>query len=305
MPPMVVVFGTVCLDRVRRLPHLPAPGGYVEAIDEAIALGGEAANTALALSSWGGTPILASNPLGDDADGQDLRSRVLARGLDLRELRSSKPSAAPVCDVFVTPDGERTMIGRGFSALDHTIDLSKLPLARGGLFAAEPNMQDASRQAVRRAAEAGMRTYVMDFIRDREPLTPGSFWQSSTDWAGSRGDVEANLAYVSDLIERTGVFAILTDGPSGFVAGGPKLAPRFYPPFPTPATVDATGAGDTFRAGMLHGLSRNWEMSVCLQFAAVAGALSVGYLGASNRIPTLGEIAAHLGENPEIVTEYI
>ena len=113
----VVVFGTVCLDRVRRLPNLPAPGGYVEAIDEALALGGEAANTALALAAWGGSPILASNPLGDDADGQDLRERVQARALDLRELRTSRLTNAPVCDVLVTPDGERTMIGRGvFSA---------------------------------------------------------------------------------------------------------------------------------------------------------------------------------------------
>src|SRR3569623_2110690 len=94
LPYPVVVFGTVCLDRVRRLPNLPARGGYVEAIDEALALGGEAANTALALAAWGGSPILASNPLGDDADGQDLRERVRDRALDLRELRRPLPTRA-------------------------------------------------------------------------------------------------------------------------------------------------------------------------------------------------------------------
>ncbi|RYG17595.1 carbohydrate kinase family protein, partial [bacterium] len=249
VPKSVVVFGTVCLDRVRRLPNLPAPGGYVEAVDEEVALGGEAANTAVALAAWGGSPILASNPLGDDADGQDLRERVRARGLDLRELRTHLLTKAPVCDVFVTPDGERTMIGRGFSALDGAIDLSKLPLQSGGLFAAEPNMEEASRAAVRLAAEAGMRTYVMDFIRSDEPLSEGSFWQSSTDWAGRRNNPVTNLRFVDDLVARTGVTAILTDGPNGFVAGAPGQPARFFPPFPTPRTVDATGAGDTFRAG--------------------------------------------------------
>ena len=304
LPHPVVVFGTVCLDRVRRLPNLPAPGGYVEAIDEALALGGEAANTALALAAWGGSPILASNPLGDDADGQDLRHRVRAREVDLRELRTPLPTKAPVCDVFVTPDGERTMIGRGFSALDETIDLSKLPLHDGGLFAAEPNMAESSRAAVRMAAAAGMRTYVMDFVRPQETIGPGSFWQSSTDWAGKRENVDGNRLFVDDLVARTGATAILTDGPNGFVCGSPGRPARFYAPFPTPATVDATGAGDTFRAGMLHGLSHRWPLHECLRFAAAAGALSVGYLGASNRIPTVAEIDQHIRSNPQIAQAY-
>lgn len=305
-PPLhpVVVFGTVCLDRVRRLPNLPAPGGYVEAIDEALALGGEAANTALALAAWGGSPILASNPLGDDADGHDLRGRVHSRGLDLHELRTPLPTKAPVCDVFVTPDGERTMIGRGFSALDETIDLSKLPLRQGGLFAAEPNMGESSRAAVRLASEAEMRTYVMDFVRPHEPIGPGSFWQSSTDWAGERENVEGNRAFVDDLVARTGATAILTDGPNGFVCGSPGLSARFFRPFPTPVTVDATGAGDTFRAGMLHGLSHGWPLDDCLRFAAAAGALSVGYLGASNTIPTVAEINGHVESHPSISADY-
>lgn len=301
---MIVVFGTVCLDRVRRLPRLPEPGGYVEIDDETVVLGGEAANTAIALTAWGDRPVLASNPLGGDSEGEDLRNRVRARGLDLRELRSTRPATAPVCDVLVTPDGERTMIGRGFSALDRTIDLTHLPLTSGGWFTAEPNMEDASRRAVRMAQQAGMRTYLMDFLRPTDPIAPDSIWQSSTDWAGVRGDPEANQAYVDALVARTGAFCILSDGANGLVAGGQGMPARWYPPFPTPALVDMTGAGDMFRAGMLHGLSRGWKMNVCLQFASVAGCLSVGYLGASGRVPTLQEIAAHLANHPDIVVSF-
>lgn len=49
---MVVVFGTVCLDRILRVARLPGHGGYVEIDDEVLMLGGEAANTALALQTW-------------------------------------------------------------------------------------------------------------------------------------------------------------------------------------------------------------------------------------------------------------
>ncbi|RYG19704.1 hypothetical protein EON82_21135 [bacterium] len=55
---------------------------------------------------------------------------------------------------------------------------------------------------------------------------------------------------------------------------------------------------------MLHGLSHGWTLGECLRFAAAAGALSVGYLGASNRIPTLDEIAAHVASNPGIAADY-
>ena len=301
---MLVVFGTVCLDRVRRLPHLPAPGGYVEVTEETTHLGGEAANTALSLLAWGDAPVLASNPLGDDAAGTDLRARVVARGLDLCELRGAARAEAPVCDVLVTPDGERTMIGRGFSRLDSVVDLGALPVRSGGLFSADPNLAETSRAAVRAAQAAGMRAYLMDFLRPDDPLGPGSFWQSSTDWAGTWGGVEANLAHVDALAARTGAFCILTDGPNGLVAGGPGLPARHYPPFPAPTRVDTTGAGDAFRAGMLHGLARGWALPVCLQFAAAAGALAVGRPGASTEIPTRSQIASLIAESPQVVVGY-
>lgn len=301
---MIVVFGTVCLDRVRRLPHLPPRGGYVEVLEETTVLGGEAANTALTLQAWGDSPILASHPLGDDGEGFDLRNRVRSTGIDLRELRSPRRSEAPVCDVLVTPDGERTMIGRGFSALDRSIDLSNLPVGKGGLFTADANVEDASRVALRRAQAAGMRTYAMDFLRAQEPLVPGSYWQTSTDWAGAPGEIDRNHSVVREMAARTGAYCILTDGANGLYAAGPNRAARHYPPFKPVARIDTTGAGDAFRAGMLHALSRGWDLQVCLQFASAVGALAVGYAGASARIPSLGDVAALIAAQPEVVVAY-
>ncbi len=290
---MIVVFGTVCLDRVRRLPHLPAPGGYVEVEDETSALGGEAANTARHLLAWGDAPVLASNPLDDD-----LRARV--GDLDLREL-GEPVSEAPMCDVLVTPDGERTMIGRGFSRVDGSLDLARVPLEKGGLFTADSNFPDSALAAARIAKAAGMRAYLMDLV---EPDAPQDFWQTSTDWAGAPGDLAANLADVAGRVARTGAFCVLTDGGNGLVAGGPSLPTRAYPAFPPPARVDSTGAGDAFRAGMLHGLARGWSLPACLQFASAAGALAIGHPGASLRISTRGEIARLIADNPQTAVEY-
>jgi sugar/nucleoside kinase (ribokinase family) len=301
----VVVFGTLCLDRLRRIPQLPGVGGYVEIEQESVHLGGEAANTAHALHAWGDPFVLTGNALGDDASGQQLRALMAAKGLASTVAGTPPPLVrTPVCDVYLTPDGERTMFGLGFAAMEPTLSEDSLPLKPGAWFTAEPNMEHASRQAVRMAQTAGMRTYVMDFIRADDPITKDTVWQCSTDWAGHRNNVQRNLVWVQEFVDRHGCLAILSDGPNGLVAGSPDLPVRAYPPFPAPSVVDTTGAGDLFRAGMLHGLTRNWPLGRCLVFASAAGCLKCAYLGATTRVPTIEEIEAHIAAYPEIAKQY-
>jgi sugar/nucleoside kinase (ribokinase family) len=144
----------------------------------------------------------------------------------------------------------------------------------------------------------------MDFVGDDAPIFPGSYWQSSTDWAGKRGNSRANLAFVKARIERYGCFAILTDGPNGFVAGSPNSSPRVYPPYPAGEVVDATGSGDIFRAGMLYGLEIGWPPSHCLQFASAAGCLACQSLGATASVPTVAEVQALIAANTESSERY-
>lgn len=300
---MVVVFGTVCLDRILRVPTLPAQGGYVEIDQELVLLGGEAANTALALTTWGVEVALFPNAMGNGSDARRLMDLVREKGLPLDYLREGS-APTPVCDVFVTPDGDRTMFGHGFKDMDDASDLDGLPLFPGAWFTAEPNMSALSREAVRRANAAGMKVYTMDFVRAEDPIPKGSFWQASTDWAGNRGDVAGNVAFVDDLVRRRECTAILTDGPAGFVVGGPDAPARPYAPFPCPAMLDSTGAGDAFRAGMLYGLESGMAIADCLSFAAAAGSLSCGTLGATTRVPMPAEIHALIADNPHVAQTY-
>lgn len=295
---MVLVFGTVCIDRIRQVPHLPPVGGYVEVTEEIDLLGGEAANTAVALQSWGAAVMLHGNALGSGADGDLLRRLVAEKGLQIESQETQ--NYAPVCDVYVTPDGDRTMFGKNFSIME--TDLSTLPKA--DWFTAEPNMATLSREAAKLAHKAGMNIYLMDFIGEDEPLPPGSFWQCSTDWIGTRGNTQKNVAWVQDWVAKTGCFAILSDGPNGFVAGSPNHPVRAYPPYPAPSIVDTTGAGDVFRAGMLFGLDQGWPIPQCLQFASAAGCLNCRSLGATTNVPTVAEIQAHIDQHPAISTQY-
>jgi sugar/nucleoside kinase (ribokinase family) len=283
---------------------MPHKGGYVEIESEQFMLGGEAANTANALRTWGAEVVLAGNGAGDDSRGDRLRKLISDQNLEIYGSASQGDAQTPVCDVYVSGDGERTMIGAGFSAMRPAIPVQDLPFVRGSWFTAEPNMAVASREAALAAERAGMRLYLMDFLNDDDPINAGSFWQCSTDWAGTRNNLQRNVAYVQRLVQRKGCFGILSDGPNGFVAGSPELPVRAYPPYPAAQVVDATGAGDMFRAGMLFGLDQDWPISRCLQFASAAGSLKVGYLGATSRVPSVSEILALVEANPQISRLY-
>ena len=307
---LIFVFGTICLDRLRRVPHLPPLGGYSEVQDEAIMLGGEAANTANALVKWGADVVLAGNRLGNGPDADLLRELLVDKGLQDAYRKTSNGHGedaldiTPVCDIYVTPDGERTMFGKGFASMEPSLDTSVLPLISGGLFTAEPNMEVASRIVAKAAVEAGMRCLGMDFLREDDPVAPGSYWQSSTDWAGYRNNTQKNVRWVNDWIARHGCFTILSDGPNGFVAGSPDMEARAYPPYPAPSVVDTTGAGDMFRAGMLFGLEQGWSHTKCLQYAAAAGCLKCAALGATTMVPSSTEVLAYVEEHRQVSRHY-
>lgn len=304
---MIFVFGTICIDRLRRVHHLPSAGGYVEIEDEQVLLGGEAANTANALVKWGAETALYGNSLGNDLDSHTLRKLVVQHELPYQELPTAKEHelrSAPVCDIYVTPDGDRTMFGRGFAQSGKGLDLSAIPFVGGEMFTAEPNMAAESREAARMALAAGMRTYLMDFVLDDDPVVEGSFWQSSTDWVGHRGNMQRNVAWVKEFVARKRCFTVLSDGPNGFVAGGPELPVRAYPPFPAPEIVDTTGAGDLFRAGMLYGIDNCWSMQDCLRFASAAGCLKCASMGATTQVPSVQEIRSHIQTNLDVARMY-
>ncbi len=295
---MILVFGTLCLDRVRQVPFLPPVGGYVGVTSEQEVLGGEAANTAFALLKWGVRFGFYPNAIGNDLSGQHVNRLAKAKGLPALE-RMGPLWKTPVCDIYVTPDGERTMFGVGFTELGESVDPADVPLPSSGWVTVDMNLGDAGRQVVARAECA---CYVMDLP---EPVVkPGDVWQGSTDWLGVRGNESANRALVAERVEAWGCAVILSDGANGLIAGSPTLPARAFPAFPCPSLVDSTGSGDLFRAAMLYGLDHGWAFNDCLRFATAAGALGCQYLGASERIPTVAEIDRHIQDNPAVASAY-
>lgn len=65
------------------------------------------------------------------------------------------------------------------------------------------------------------------------------------------------------------------------------------PAYPIPKVVDTTGAGDTFAAGLLASLIKNYPLEKALRRASIIAALKVSKLG-SHAAPTLEEIKEYV-----------
>jgi sugar/nucleoside kinase (ribokinase family) len=80
---------------------------------------------------------------------------------------------------------------------------------------------------------------------------------------------------------------VITRGPHGALA---KRGDRVIetPPFRM-KTIDESGAGDAFAAGLIAGLLENWELDRALSFAAAVGASCTRELGCSAGIFTFDE----------------
>ncbi len=300
---MVLVFGTICLDRIHLIPKLPKPGGYVEISMETEGLGGEAANTALAIMALGGNVKLVSNPVGNDPNGEKIGR--LASHLGLTSPEKLDQFRTPVCDIFVTPDAERTMIGRGFSELDK----ARMPIpsfAGANWITIEPNMSETSRRVARAAKESGIKTYLMDFFdeNDGEVVRGVDFWQSSTDWVGEKNNAEVNLQWTHQHSATHGCTTILSDGPNGFFACEPNKNPKYFPAFQSSTIVDGTGAGDVFRAGMLFGLDNHFSLGECFLIASAAACLACESLGATANLPTYVSVKKLIENSPNIARNY-
>lgn len=301
---MVVVYGTVCLDRIRRVPCLPDKGRYVEIEQEDEALGGEAANTCAVLRAWRSDCRLAGNSLGQGEPARLVENKLLEAGLDDACLPQGSEHPAPYCDIYVTPDGERTMFGKGFLEMEERHGLDVIPWDNADWLALDDNHGKAARTALLAARERGVKVYAMDFVRDDDPIGPDVVWQSSTDWTGTKGDPAASWAWLRAWQKKHGCPAILTEGAHGLWAALPGRKPAFFRSFPCPKPLDSTGAGDCFRAGMLHGLDKGWEFGECLAFASAAGAMACTRYGGAANAPSLESVLELRDVHPDIAAEF-
>lgn len=291
----VAVVGSLNMDLVVAVPHLPRPGETVVGGDVQRHPGGKGANQAVAAARLGRRTAMIGC-VGDDDAGRSLVAGLDADGVDARYVRTLEAVPTGTALIAVAPDGENDIVvspgaNARLSAADVRRASATLEEATVTLVQLEISME-----TVAAAAEIAGGTLILnpapaawlppDLLDRVDVLVPNRLELAAI--AGS--EVPTSLEEVSDVVDRVGgVDRIVTTlGAEGaFVADG---AERTHVPAVSAEAVDTTAAGDAFCAAIADALAGGRGLMDATRWAAAVAAVSVTRDGAQDSLPRAAEV---------------
>ena len=285
---MILNFGSINLDLVYRVPHLPAPGETLASSSFMRYLGGKGINQSIAVARAGGT-VHHIGCLGPD--GGWLREQIAGFGLSLDGIATvDVPTGHAV--IFVDEAAENQIVLFGGSNHAFTQDQIDRALAQASaedwvLLQNETNLvpyvaQTAKARGLKVAYsaapfDAAAVREVLDHI-DLLALNEGEAAALASDLG--RGASDLGLDHV--LITKGADGAELHSADQVFHQGSFAVE-----------SIDTTGAGDTFLGAFMARFA-DGDVAHALEFAAAASAVQVTRQGAAAAIPDKAEVEAFL-----------
>jgi sugar/nucleoside kinase (ribokinase family) len=273
----------------------PRPDGYAEIERVLPSTGGEAGNGAIVLSRLGLSVRLDGSWIADTAAGRGLLERLLAAGIDTSRLRVRKRYAG-VTEFVVSDSDTRTVFGTyaSFNAGPRGWNVPRRrDVAAARIVLVDPPFREESEAVGRYASELGVPFVSLDsppedaLARDAAAVAvSGEFRSRACPDTPLEGLFRAYQARARGLV-------VLTDGAREILygrRGGPIERLR---PFRV-ESVDTTGAGDAFRAGLAYGLLQGWDDRRVVEAAAALAALVCTSLPGVLRSPSRAALSRFL-----------
>jgi ribokinase len=288
----IVVIGDVMTDVITRM-SAPVSYGSDTAAEIVLRPGGSGANTAAWLGHLG-VPTVFLGCVGDDALGRDARRALESHGVTAA-LAVAPDVPTGTCVVLVDPDGERSMLpDAGANAHLAADDLPREAFAAGGHL--HVSGYTLIRQSTRAAAVAAL-----DLARE-SGMTTSVDPSSAAPLAEIGGELFLSLITDVDLVfvtcdegeilcgsrDPAEIAALLgRDRRDVVVKRGAQGALWFGPSDEATATaqasaltIDTTGAGDAFAAGLLSARRHGVPIVAALADACRVAAGTVAVTGA-------------------------
>lgn len=298
---MILVFGSLNMDLVLRVPALPRPGETVLCDDYVAVPGGKGNNQAVA-AARAGAEVMMVGCVGEDEFGRRLLDNLRANGVGTTAVRTSdRPTG--VAYICVDTHGENCIVVASGANLDARA--TAVPESMLGLGAATVLLQmevplEETWALIRHAHEDGARivlnvapaqTVPRTLLTQVDVLVVNQIEAVPTARAlGLRATDPPDLALA---LARAGhLTCIVTLGHEGAVAArgdelwtvqGMELRP-----------VDTTGAGDAFTGILAACLDADRPLPDALHRAAVGAGLTCLGLGAQQSLPTAAAIEKNL-----------
>lgn len=291
-PSEVLCYGEIGIDNIIQTDGLPSPENAVFPKSDSYHGGGAAANTAVWLANLSVRVKLTGNAIGHDPYG-DLVLKGLMKypNIDLSLVEQRAGITTPFTRALVTPDGERSFLIFWYPQAPK-IQLTK-EMLEGIRYLALDLYGGPERLATARLAfEAGVPTAIGDVVWPDHPALPfTSIATNSGPYIRQHFPGVDVRQHARKLQSISKGIVITTDGPR-MVHALDAQGNGFTIQPPETMAIDATGAGDAFRAGLLYGLLRGFDLPRSLCWGVAAGTLKVRSLGAATTLPGFQEIEA-------------
>lgn len=290
----IVVFGSLNVDLVANVSHLPRPGETVMAESLQTFPGGKGANQAAAAARLGGTVAIVGR-VGTDAFGTLLLESLERDGVNVSGVARDEAAPTGTALILVDPNGENVITvaaGANASLGADEVRRALAALDPAGLLVLQleipPPMARAAIEGARRkhvrillnAAPAGRLDPSLlaglDILVVNEPETAAL--------VGRPVDDTRSAEYAAVELHQRGVqLAVVTLGAAGSVFCLNGSAER-VDPF-TVSAVDSTAAGDAFVGALAVALSDGVAVPRALRLANAAGAVAASRAGAQSSLP--------------------
>ncbi len=298
---MIHVFGSLNVDLVVAVAHLPTAGETVLGRSYRIVAGGKGANQALA-ARRAGAAVRMVGAVGRDGFAETALAELAADGVDLAGVAHV---AAPTGAAFIGVDENgqnQIIVASGANLEARAAQVAEASWRRGDtlLLQMEVPLEENEKLAAR-ARKAGLRT-----ILNVAPALPLSQRVLGTlDWLVVN-EVESVAAAAAlgcgglapepaaRFLAGKGVATVVTLGAAGAFACDGGRAWRIGALSVQP--VDSTGAGDAFVGVFAATLDAGGGPAEALRWASVAGALACLVEGAQPSLPRRAAIEARVGE---------
>jgi sugar/nucleoside kinase (ribokinase family) len=309
--PTVLSAGILVADLFAKpIERLPNPGELTATSGLAMTVGGSAANVAVALRILG-EEVAVAGKVGSDLQGDLVISELENRGVDVSQIRrtiSSATSGTVVINVIGEDRRYLHCVGANAELRFEDLDLSVLGHASvlyfGG-YLALPSFDVGSLTVLFREAKLRGLTTVLDVTMPvnesfdiqsvARPLRYTDYFLPNCEEAGRLTGEQDERSQAKRLSESNPECAIIiTRGARGPLA---RQRGRFIdtPPFQV-NSVDESGAGDAFAAGLISATVKDWPLEAALIFASAVGASRTLTLGSFNSVFTFAEALSFLEE---------
>lgn len=308
----IACVGILTADAIARTVDGTPAKGKLSLVDRiSLHSGGCAANTAVDLAKLG-ADVAIVGMVGNDGFGAFLQGEMQKAGVNTDGLLLSDKAGTSSSLVLVSSDGERSFLHyTGTNAVLTEADIaynvledSNIVFVAGAMLM--PSFDGEDCKTMLQKCRAMGKTTVLDTAWDdtgRWMSVLGCclpeldyFIPSEEEAAALSGETEPEeMARV--FFERGVRHVVIKLGKRGcYAQETPDSKGIYLPSYDKIRSVDSTGAGDSFCAGFLYGLSHGKAFEECCRIANAVGTHCVMAVGASTGIPSFATIETFMEE---------